>query len=121
MCTKVGCKGSLRFASNAIRLRHEREAHNGTIFYCSYEGCKRSEGNRGFPRSWNLRDHKRRAHNDPGSPPSCNGGTKSKKRKAAKESDEFSPLSNRRTKGKRCKADTAEEVGKVNATEELES
>ncbi|TAQ84638.1 hypothetical protein B7494_g7040 [Chlorociboria aeruginascens] len=93
---KVTACGSLQFSSTACLLRHEREAHamhgHGLKpFFCKYEGCERSIPGNGFPRHWNLRDHMKRVHNDPGAsrsnadgspPPPSNGTIKPRKRKA---------------------------------------
>jgi hypothetical protein len=89
------CENS-RFSSTACLLRHEREAHamhghGDKPYLCTYEGCERGASGNGFPRHWNLRDHMRRVHNDPGPPKSIgsdtpvisnNGPTRGKKRKA---------------------------------------
>ena len=93
-CKVSACK-DLQFSSTACLLRHEREAHGlhghgDKPFLCTYESCERGVPGNGFPRHWNLRDHMKRVHNDPGqaqtksnasaSPPPP-GSVKSKKRK----------------------------------------
>jgi hypothetical protein len=93
-CKVPACK-DLQFSSTACLLRHEREAHamhghGDKPFLCTYEGCERGVTGNGFPRHWNLRDHMKRVHGDPGqpksnasgSPPPSVGPTKGKKRKA---------------------------------------
>lgn len=64
--------------------------HGEKPFLCTYDGCDRGIPGNGFPRHWNLRDHMRRVHNDPGasksngsedSPPPS-GPVRGKKRKA---------------------------------------
>lgn len=63
--------------------------HGDKPFLCTYEGCERGAPGNGFPRHWNLRDHMKRVHNDPGpaksnasgSPPPS-GSARGKKRKA---------------------------------------
>jgi len=95
---KVGTCKDLCFSSTACLLRHEREAHamhghGDKPYLCTYEGCERGVPGNGFPRHWNLRDHMKRVHNDPGTQPKSNasgsppasGGpaSKSKKRKAS--------------------------------------
>jgi hypothetical protein len=67
--------------------------HGDKPYLCTYEGCERGVPGNGFPRHWNLRDHMKRVHNDPGTQPKSNasgsppasGGpaSKSKKRKAS--------------------------------------
>jgi hypothetical protein len=42
--------------------------HGDKPFLCTYEGCRRGVTGNGFPRHWNLRDHMRLVHGDPGSP-----------------------------------------------------
>lgn len=79
-------------SSTACLLRHEREAHamhghGDKPFLCTYEDCERGVPGNGFPRHWNLRDHMKRVHNDPGQPksPSVSPPSefpKGKKRKA---------------------------------------
>jgi hypothetical protein len=71
------CEAS-RFSSIACLLRHEREAHamhglGDKPYLCIYDGCDRGLAGNGFPRHWNLRDHMRRVHNDPG-PTKCSTG-----------------------------------------------
>ncbi|KAI9046677.1 hypothetical protein LZ554_009417 [Drepanopeziza brunnea f. sp. 'monogermtubi'] len=97
-CKVVACK-DLQFSSTACLLRHEREAHamhghGDKPFACTYDGCERGVPGNGFPRHWNLRDHMKRVHGDPGQPqtksnasasPPPSGSTKSKKRKAGDE------------------------------------
>lgn len=90
-CKINTCK-DLCFSSTACLLRHEREAHamhghGDKPFLCSYEGCERGVSGNGFPRHWNLRDHMKRVHNDPGSPPVSGSATKGKKRKAGDSPD----------------------------------
>lgn len=73
-CKVRTCENS-RFSSTACLLRHEREAHamhghGDKPYLCPYEGCERSAPGNGFPRAWNLGDHKRRVHSDPGQPKS---------------------------------------------------
>ncbi|CZT02410.1 uncharacterized protein RCO7_06302 [Rhynchosporium graminicola] len=93
-CKVSACK-DLQFSSTACLLRHEREAHGlhghgDKPFLCSYENCERGAPGNGFPRHWNLRDHMKRVHNDPGQVPTKSNasaspppsGPKSKKRKA---------------------------------------
>ncbi|TVY82885.1 hypothetical protein LSUE1_G006214 [Lachnellula suecica] len=91
-CKVTVCE-SLHFSSTACLLRHEREAHamhghGDKPFNCTYEGCDRGVPGNGFPRHWNLRDHMKRVHNDPGqskSPgatPPPSGPARGKKRKA---------------------------------------
>ncbi|KAK0109845.1 hypothetical protein ONS95_002515 [Cadophora gregata] len=94
-CKVTACK-DLQFSSTACLLRHEREAHGlhghgDKPFLCTYDSCERGLPGNGFPRHWNLRDHMKRVHNDPGqaqsksnasaSPPPS-GSIKNKKRKA---------------------------------------
>ncbi|KAF4626101.1 hypothetical protein G7Y89_g12059 [Cudoniella acicularis] len=92
-CKVLACE-NLHFSSTACLLRHEREAHamhghGDKPFLCTYDGCERGVPGNGFPRHWNLRDHMKRVHNDPGqaksnasgSPPSS-GNAQGKKRKA---------------------------------------
>ena len=95
-CKHLVCE-NLHFSSTACLLRHEREAHamhghGNKPFLCTYEGCERGVPGNGFPRHWNLRDHMKRVHNDPGQPksnasgsPSPSAPVKSKKRKAGPE------------------------------------
>ncbi|KAE9376196.1 hypothetical protein N431DRAFT_371266 [Stipitochalara longipes BDJ] len=69
-CKVNTCK-DLSFSSTACLLRHERVAHamhghGDKPFLCTYEGCERGVPGNGFPRHWNLRDHMKRVHNDPG-------------------------------------------------------
>ncbi|KAF8852450.1 hypothetical protein BDZ45DRAFT_599950 [Acephala macrosclerotiorum] len=69
-CKFPMCK-TLRFSSTAALLRHDREAHamleyGNKPFLCTYDGCERGVPGNGFPRHWNLRDHLKRVHNDPG-------------------------------------------------------
>jgi hypothetical protein len=71
--------------------------HGDKPFLCTYDGCERGVAGNGFPRHWNLRDHMKRVHNDPGQPksnasgsPPPSGPTKGKKRKAGDSSE--SPL-----------------------------
>jgi hypothetical protein len=94
-CKVAACE-TLNFSSTACLLRHEREAHamhghGDKPFLCTYEGCERGVPGNGFPRHWNLRDHMKRVHNDPGqaksnasvgSPPPPSGPNRGKKRKA---------------------------------------
>lgn len=97
---KVGTCKELQFSSTACLLRHEREAHamhghGDKPFLCSYEGCERGVQGNGFPRHWNLRDHMKRVHNDPGhpksnasgSPPPAPAPAKGKKRKVGEQTD----------------------------------
>jgi hypothetical protein len=95
-CKVLACE-NLHFSSTACLLRHEREAHamhghGDKPFLCTYEGCERGVAGNGFPRHWNLRDHMKRVHNDPGQPkssasgsPPPSGPAKGKKRKAGPE------------------------------------
>jgi hypothetical protein len=99
-CKVSACK-ELQFSSTACLLRHEREAHamhghGDKPFLCTYDGCERGVAGNGFPRHWNLRDHMKRVHNDPGQPksnastsgsPPPSGPTKGKKRKAGDNPD----------------------------------
>lgn len=69
-CKMATCE-NLSFSSTACLLRHEREAHamhghGDKPYLCKYEGCERGVAGNGFPRHWNLRDHMKRVHNDPG-------------------------------------------------------
>ncbi|KAH8820035.1 hypothetical protein F5884DRAFT_865705 [Xylogone sp. PMI_703] len=69
-CKMATCE-NLSFSSTACLLRHEREAHamhghGDKPYLCTYEGCERGQPGNGFPRHWNLRDHMKRVHNDPG-------------------------------------------------------
>ena len=95
----MSCEAS-RFSSTACLLRHEREAHamhghGDKPYLCTYEGCDRSLAGNGFPRHWNLRDHMRRVHNDPGptksstsgSPPPSNGPVRGRSKRKAEVSD----------------------------------
>ncbi|KUJ15395.1 uncharacterized protein LY89DRAFT_698195 [Mollisia scopiformis] len=108
-CKIHTCK-ELQFSSTACLLRHEREAHamhghGDKPFLCSYDGCERGVQGNGFPRHWNLRDHMKRVHNDPGHPKSNASGSpppsapapKSKKRKAG-DSNPDSPFVEKATK-----------------------
>jgi len=72
--------------------------HGDKPFLCTYDGCERGVLGNGFPRHWNLRDHMKRVHNDPGqakSPPRPRSpgdtpppsATRSKKRKAEDKPD----------------------------------
>ncbi|KAH6673134.1 hypothetical protein B0J14DRAFT_64736 [Halenospora varia] len=92
-CKVASCE-NLHFSSTACLLRHEREAHamhghGDKPFLCTYDGCERGVPGNGFPRHWNLRDHMKRVHNDPGqtksnasaSPPPATAA-RGKKRKA---------------------------------------
>jgi hypothetical protein len=77
-CKVHSCE-NLQFSSTACLLRHEREAHamhghGEKPFLCTYEGCDRGVPGNGFPRHWNLRDHMKRVHNDPGAPKSNASG-----------------------------------------------
>ncbi|PVH78148.1 hypothetical protein DL98DRAFT_636213 [Cadophora sp. DSE1049] len=70
-CKLASCQ-DLKFSSTACLLRHEREAHGlhghgDKPFLCTYEGCERGIPGNGFPRHWNLRDHMKRVHDNPGS------------------------------------------------------
>lgn len=99
-CKVAACK-ELQFSSTACLLRHEREAHamhghGDKPFLCTYDGCERGVSGNGFPRHWNLRDHMKRVHNDPGQPkspksgsasPPPSGPTKGKKRKTGDNPD----------------------------------
>jgi hypothetical protein len=98
-CKVHTCK-DLCFSSTACLLRHEREAHamhghGDKPFLCTYDGCERGAPGNGFPRHWNLRDHMKRVHNDPGqpksnasgSPPASGPAAKGKKRKAGDTPD----------------------------------
>jgi hypothetical protein len=49
--------------------------HGDKPYLCSYDSCDRSVAGNGFPRHWNLRDHMRRVHNDPGQSRSSNSGS----------------------------------------------
>ena len=40
--------------------------HGDKPFLCTHEGCERGVAGNGFPRHWNLRDHMKRVHSDPG-------------------------------------------------------
>jgi hypothetical protein len=42
--------------------------HGDKPFLCTYDGCERGVTGNGFPRYWNLRDHMKRVHSDPGQP-----------------------------------------------------
>jgi hypothetical protein len=108
-CKVPACK-DLQFSSTACLLRHEREAHamhghGDKPFLCTYEGCERGVTGNGFPRHWNLRDHMKRVHGDPGqpksnasgSPPPSVGPAKGKKRKAG-ESPENAPFAEKTVK-----------------------
>lgn len=44
--------------------------HGDKPFSCPYKGCDRSEPGNGFPRKWNLADHKRRVHDRENQSPS---------------------------------------------------
>lgn len=48
--------------------------HGEKPFLCEYENCERAIPGNGFPRHWNLRDHMRRVHNDPGAAKSSTSG-----------------------------------------------
>ena len=93
-CKVPACE-SLHFSSTACLLRHEREAHamhghGDKPFLCTYEHCERAVAGNGFPRHWNLRDHMKRVHNDPGTsrsnasntPPPPSGRGKKRKTEA---------------------------------------
>lgn len=111
-CKVSACK-ELQFSSTACLLRHEREAHamhghGDKPFLCTYDGCERGVPGNGFPRHWNLRDHMKRVHNDPGQPksnasatgsPPPSGPTKGKKRKAGDNPE--SPVAEREKVPKR--------------------
>lgn len=111
-CKVSACK-ELQFSSTACLLRHEREAHamhghGDKPFLCTYDGCERGVPGNGFPRHWNLRDHMKRVHNDPGQPksnasatgsPPPSGPTKGKKRKAGENPE--SPFTEREKVPKR--------------------
>jgi hypothetical protein len=78
-CKAIACESS-RFSSTACLLRHEREAHamhghGDKPYLCTSEGCERGAAGNGFPRHWNLRDHMRRVHNDPGPTKSSGSGS----------------------------------------------
>lgn len=70
--------------------------HGDKPYLCTYEGCERGASGNGFPRHWNLRDHMRRVHNDPGptrssasgspSPPSI-GSVRGKNKRKAESTD----------------------------------
>lgn len=49
--------------------------HGDKPYLCTYEGCERGAPGNGFPRHWNLRDHMRRVHNDPGPAKSTASGS----------------------------------------------
>ncbi|KAL3428236.1 C2H2 transcription factor [Phlyctema vagabunda] len=75
-CKVLACE-NLSFSSTACLLRHEREAHamhghGDKPYLCKYDGCDRGVPGNGFPRSWNLKDHMKRVHNDPGLSPRNN-------------------------------------------------
>ena len=68
-CQFESCK-FLHFSSTASLLRHDREAHGmhgGVVkpYMCPHENCERSSPGNGFPRLYNLQDHRRRVHHDP--------------------------------------------------------
>ena len=61
-------------------FHHELEAHSmhehgDKQYLCTYEDCDCSLTGNGFPRHWNLRDHVRRVHNDPGPTKSRTSGS----------------------------------------------
>lgn len=61
---------NLQFSSTASLLRHEHDAHvmygyEENLFLCTHPSCDRSVTGHGFSRHWQLRDHKRFAHNHP--------------------------------------------------------
>ena len=99
-CKVIACENS-RFSSTACLLRHEREAHamhghGDKPYLCTYEGCERGATGNGFPRHWNLRDHMRRVHNDPGPaksnasgspPPQASGPARGKNKRKADTTD----------------------------------
>lgn len=99
-CKVIACENS-RFSSTACLLRHEREAHamhghGDKPYLCTYEGCERGATGNGFPRHWNLRDHMRRVHNDPGPaksnasgspPPQASGTARGKNKRKADTTD----------------------------------
>ena len=78
--------------------------HGDKPFLCEYEGCDRGLTGNGFPRHWNLMDHMKRVHNDPGkprsntgSPPASGPAPKGKKRKAGDSPEAPSEKSQKRT------------------------
>jgi len=48
--------------------------HGEKPYLCEYANCERASPGNGFPRHWNLRDHMRRVHNDPGAAKSSSSG-----------------------------------------------
>jgi hypothetical protein len=101
-CKVNACENS-RFSSTACLLRHEREAHamhghGDKPYLCTYNDCERGVTGNGFPRHWNLRDHMKRVHNDPGtstksnvngSAPPPNPHARNKKRKVEANDDPY--------------------------------
>lgn len=66
--------------------------HGDKPYLCAYEGCERGALGNGFPRQWNLRDHMKRVHNDPGppstnSPPPSTAPVKGKNKRKAEATD----------------------------------
>lgn len=69
--------------------------HGDKPYLCTSEGCERSIVGNGFPRHWNLRDHMRRVHNDPGpskssasgSPPPSGGTGRGRNKRKVEVSD----------------------------------
>jgi hypothetical protein len=109
-CKVNACENS-RFSSTACLLRHEREAHamhghGDKPYLCTYNDCERGVTGNGFPRHWNLRDHMKRVHNDPGtstksnasgSTPPPNAHARSKKRKAEANEDPYVEKASKRS------------------------
>ncbi|KAI9827519.1 MAG: hypothetical protein M1832_004869 [Thelocarpon impressellum] len=68
-CDMTGCD-ALAFGDAGGLFRHRREVHRTregddpvTEYKCPEEGCERQK--RGFPRHWNLMEHRRRVHGAP--------------------------------------------------------
>ena len=70
---KVEACASSKFASTAVLLRHDREAHgmhsySDQPYLCQYSHCERSRPGNGFPGRFNLFHHMKRVHDHKESP-----------------------------------------------------
>jgi IMP dehydrogenase/GMP reductase len=92
--------------------------HGDKPYLCSYQGCERSVHGNGFPRHWNLKDHMRRVHSDPGDSvdpmatgqASTSGSAPSTKGKKRKSKDGVDSSSSRKVPTTKSKA-KAERTG----------